>query len=252
MKLKKIASLALVGAMAVSMLAGCKGGNGAGNGTTGGSNDPTVTTSSIVDAVNKGQSAANTVKINFTVDSKLDSALKRAVETLGVKADTYDVETAVKNMTGYNSKNPANEWTTSDYDLTVDIQDDHFLNGNVVYNRDYTRKAGSGEANYGSEDGKVYTAFGVHKFHAVSEEFVLNLMADGVDNVIAELAESSNDADNDGNLDDTGAAAIEVDDKYYAYGYDGSISMVSIETENGTTDYYVAWIVNQTITEKKL
>ena len=101
------------------------------------------TTSSIVDAVNKGQSAANTVKINFTVDSKLDSALKRAVETLGVKASTNDVETAVKNMTGYDSKNPANEWTTSGYDLTVDIQDDKFLNGNVVYNRDYTKKAGS-------------------------------------------------------------------------------------------------------------
>ena len=54
MKLKKIASLAMAGVMAVSMLAGCSGTN------VDDDNDVVVTpsASSIVTAVNNGQSAA--------------------------------------------------------------------------------------------------------------------------------------------------------------------------------------------------
>ena len=70
MKLKKIASLAMAGVMAVSMLAGCSGTN------VDDDNDVVVTpsASSIVTAVNNGQSAANAVKVEFTSDSELDAA----------------------------------------------------------------------------------------------------------------------------------------------------------------------------------
>ena len=40
--------------------------------------------------------------------------------------------------------------------------------------------------------------------------------------------------------------------KYYSYDYDGSISMVSVTNLDGTTSYYVAYVVNQTVTEKTL
>ena len=71
MKLKKIASLALAGVMAVSMLTAC---DTASNGNTNGNDDVIVTPvpTSIVTAVNDGQSATNDVKINFPTDDDAD------------------------------------------------------------------------------------------------------------------------------------------------------------------------------------
>ena len=51
MKLKKIASLALAGVMAVSMLAGCEGGKGNNNNNPD-NGQPVITTTPVVDAVN--------------------------------------------------------------------------------------------------------------------------------------------------------------------------------------------------------
>ena len=88
MKLKKIASLMLAGVMAVSMLTACGSNGNTGNGNNGNENpDPTPATTSVVDAVNKGQSAANAVKIDFTVNSELDNALAKAVSVYGNDAD---------------------------------------------------------------------------------------------------------------------------------------------------------------------
>ena len=52
MKLKKIASVALAGVMAVSVLAGCGANAGANSGNT---NTETETSTSIVEAVNKAR-----------------------------------------------------------------------------------------------------------------------------------------------------------------------------------------------------
>ena len=81
MKLKKIASLALAGVMAVSMLTAC-GGKTVNDGEN---NNGTVVvpTSSIVTAVNNGQDATNKVKIEFTSDASLDAALTKAVDAIG-------------------------------------------------------------------------------------------------------------------------------------------------------------------------
>ena len=233
MKLKKIASLALAGVMAVSMLAGCAGGKGE-NGTTGGNDDVTVTPTSIVKAVNDGQSALNLVKIDFTTDSKLETALQKAVSTLGVNATDAQVETAVTNMTGYESKAATGFASINGYGfLTNDF--------NYHSNNDEAQKL----------DGDVYTYDGVQKIdNAATEEFALNTVADAADDAIATLAKISNDDDNDGELDDD--IAVKGDDEYYAYDYDGSISMVSVKQPNGTTDYWVAYVVTQTVTEKTL
>ena len=77
MKLKKIASLALAGIMAVSMLAGCKDGSSSSTTT-----DPETTTG-IVAAVNNGQDKTNEVKVNFTSSSALTNALKGYLATKG-------------------------------------------------------------------------------------------------------------------------------------------------------------------------
>ena len=104
MKLKKIASLMLAGVMAVSMLTACGSNDGAGNGNNGNENpDPTPATTSVVDAVNKGQSAANAVKIDFTVNSKLDNTLAKAVSVYGNDATNDEVADAIARMTGLES-----------------------------------------------------------------------------------------------------------------------------------------------------
>lgn len=237
MKLKKIASLALAGIMAVSMLAGCSNGSNGGNG-----DDPIVTpnTTPIVEAVNKGQSASNLVKINFTANSSLDSALQKAVSVYGNDATEDEVADAITRITGLKMVTPDAAWY---WDGT--LVTNGFLNNMVRYNRDH----GNGEG-IGDEDGKTYTQYGVKIFSALTNEAALNIVANAVNEEIAKLAATSNDDNNDGKLN--GGITVGGQDKYYSYGYDGSISMVSVEGLNGQTYYYVAYVVNQTVTETTL
>ena len=235
MKLKKIASLALAGIMAVSMLAAC-GSKGSENGNE----TETATSTSIVDAVNKAQSANNKVKITFTDDAALSKALKTAAEVYGFQATTGGLETAITNMIGVTKELPGTEWAGK-------VTSVGLLNGNVVYDNDYSTANGKA----GKEDGTVYTLFAVEKFEGSSyptEESVLNKFADTVDEKIAELANTSDDTDKDGKLN----ADVAVGDKYYSYSYKGNVSMVSVKNPSGIVDYYVAYVVEQTVTEKKL
>ena len=248
MKLKKIASLALAGVMAVSMLAGCNGGT-SNNGTPdddGG--DVVVTTSPVVKAVNDGQTSGNVVKINFTDDSKLNTALQKAVEVYGTDAMTEQIKAAITNNTGLETK-PANvkdlQYIDNDDDVALNKVNDYgFLSNLIKYENISTKD--------GDLNGKVYTYMNVVGFPALSEEAALNYVAQRADAMIAELAAVSNDGDNDGVLDKDAPYEVNVDGKYYDYDYTGSISMVSVTTIAGTTTYYVAYVVNQTVTEKTL
>ena len=245
MKLKKIASLMLAGVMAVSMLTACGSNGNTGNGNNGNENpDPTPATTSVVDAVNKGQSADNAVKIDFTVNSELDNALAKAVSVYGNDADenfTIDnnnrpviiseVAGAITRMTGLESvsANPDNPGYTSV--------------GWVDRNGFLTETVDRDQAVQNNKDakGKVYTLFAVRQFPAVwTEEAALNMVAEAADEMIAELDAHSN------------VDTLKAGDKYYTYGYDGNISMVSVKNLDGTTDYYVAYVVNQTVTESTL
>ena len=77
MKLKKIASLALAGIMAVSMLAGCKDG---GNSNSGSSSENTNTTSNVTESVlAKSSKAVNNV-LTVNADDTLDKAVTFAAE----------------------------------------------------------------------------------------------------------------------------------------------------------------------------
>lgn len=250
MKLKKIASLALAGVMAVSMLTGCNGGT-SNNGTPDDDGDVVVTTSPIVKAVNDGQTSGNVVKINFTDDSKLNTALQKAVEVYGTDAMPGQIEAAITNNTGLETK-PANVKDLEYIDNTDVVAAEKvngygFLSNLIKYENISTKGGKKGDLN-----GKVYTYVNVEAFPALSEEAALNYVAQRADAMIAELAAVSNDGDNDGVLDKDAPYEVNVDGKYYDYDYTGSISMVSVTTIAGTTTYYVAYVVNQTVTEKTL
>ena len=244
MKLKKIASLMLAGVMAVSMLTACGSNGNTGNGNNGNENpDPTPATTSVVDAVNKGQSAANAVKIDFTVNSELDNALAKAVSVYGNDADEditnitntgvvveLEVANAITRMTGLESvsaKTGASGYISPNW-----VDDNGFL----------TETVDRAQAVQNNKDakGKVYTLFAVDQFSAWTEEAALNMVAEAADEMIAEL-DAHSDVD-----------GLQAGDKYYTYGYDGNISMVSVKNLDGTTDYYVAYVVNQTVTESTL
>ena len=104
MKLKKIASLALAGVMAVSMLAGCS------NGTKpeDDKKDPAVNTGltgNVIAALDED----TTKNVEFTADSNLEAVLKKAVQNAGsdwngVNGITYSDLTAIDPDLGNSNK----------------------------------------------------------------------------------------------------------------------------------------------------
>ena len=232
MKLKKIASLALAGVMAVSMLAGCEGKGANNNGGNSNTEEPVVSTTPVVDAVNKGQSASNDVKINFTTNASMDAALKKAVSVYGNDATEAEVKAAINRITGLKSvgAHEGDKGLKKDNNVFLNGEWEGFLTGTLDYNAVINAKK--------DQKDKVWTVFGVKKIDQVyTEEAALNKVAEGADEAIEKLAAHSETTD---------TAATK---KYYTYSYDGSIGMVSVKTLDGTTDYYVAYVVNQTVSE---
>ena len=111
MKLKKIASLALAGIMAVSMLAGCSGKTGSteDNGSVVEANN-----TSAVTAFNNNQDEDNDVKVVFSADSKLDDLVAQAVRVLGKDAEWNDIQGLIAKQTGKTSDALFNKDTAND------------------------------------------------------------------------------------------------------------------------------------------
>ena len=224
MKLKKIASLALAGLMAVSMLAGCsgKGSDNGGNGAV--VVNPGV--ASVVSAANDGQSTTNDVKITFKSNASLEKALKDAVAMYGDSALTAaqngNLKNAVLNLTGI-----------KEYDKTPG---NGFANGFFTKHRDAEADKNNATSNL---DGLVCTQVYVGVLPVLTEEAALNYVADQVDSVVAGLDKTTYNKDN------TTAGK-----KYYDYSYTGEISMISVESSAGATVYFVAGSISQTVTQK--
>ena len=112
MKLKKIASLALAGVMAVSMLAGCSNGS---NGNANSGNGNTVVTpsaSGIVSAFNNGQDEDNKAKVTFSSDATFDAAVKKAIENAGNAASKEWIKVLVAGLTGANGNSSWDDFAT--------------------------------------------------------------------------------------------------------------------------------------------
>lgn len=249
MKLKKIASLALAGALAVSMLAGC----GTKTNNNGEPEQPSASATSIVDAVNDGQSALNKAKITFTADSKLDEVVGRIADQLGKGVSADAVRNNLQNLYGLKVVEPQVGWINAG--MTVDttalfggnshVQAGRVLNGNVQYAANWST-TGSNAGKAGSEDGREYTVYAVMKYEGSTyptKEAVANTVAKQVNNFAAEL-DATSDLNADGKLN------VAAPNKYYAYTYTGNASMVAVPQTDGTTDYIVVIVVNQSIAEK--
>ena len=205
MKLKKVVSLALAGVLAVSMLAGCAGKN---NGAANNGTEATESTS-VVEAVNNGQSASNKVKVTFKSDAKLDKALTTLVE------DSYtDPVDDIQKMTSYKE---------------VVAQGGHLVG-----------KKTAQEVEQYLKTGMKYTDIEFVELTALSKEAALNMAADIVNDYVSDLIDTTYEKNVTANKE-----------KYADYSYDGVVSLVS--TENyGVTSYYLAFVVNQTVTVNTL
>ena len=252
MKLKKIASLALAGLMAVSTLAACGGSTTGDNGANGGNGPVQPATSSIITALNNGQSKGNTVKVDFKVDSDLDAALAVAVKDLGADAEgdmnltnlpylgAGNVSQKVSTLTGIRTNKAGDAyaaWNVNSNLLTYGT----FLDGTFDYKDQIAGNYGRVTEN---QKGKTYTMMVVARYDGhvwLDEAAVLNDSAVAVNELLKDLAKTS--------LLDAGDVK---GDKYYSYDYDGSASMVTRTNIDGTTDYFVAYVVNQNVSEKTL
>ena len=238
MKLKKMASLALAGVMAVSMLAGCSGKGDVDNNSN---NNETSTATSIVEAVNNGQSDKNDVKVTFTADPALDSAAKRAAEVYGNAMTETNLKTMVEELTGIKSVPASSNCGT--------FKDNSGLL-NKTTNYKYVIDTQKQDL-----DGDTYTYVGYETYSGfLSEKAVLNAIAKEADQLIAALpahsALTTNATDTDGVVN--AGEELKAGEKYYGFSYDGNISMVSVQKTDGTTNYLVVYVLNQHVAEKTL
>ena len=218
MKLKKIASLMLAGIMAVSMLAGCKSGSN-GNDTN---NDVTPSTSSIVEAMNNGQSATNKVKVTFTSNPSVEAGLTKVLKGLGDAAATTNDVTLTKALAAQVGISASDEWTMNDF-----AAGDGNKSGETTL------------ANPDGVDGRVRTliwAYGVDNVQ--SEEAARRVAVSNLDSgVISKLVDTTFES-----------KSTKDGDKYADYSYTGTIDMVTVTNTDGTTDYFVAYTLTQTST----
>ena len=218
MKLKKIASLALAGIMAVSLLAGCKS-------NPADPENPTnpETTTGIVAAFNDGQSATNDVKVTFTSDSEVAAAMTSALNGLGDSAKTTSYDNLTSEVNKYLGKNKDLSMTT------VTAEDPVVDSSRSNYNL----------ANADSIDGKIVSAFAVFRVDSVlSANAAAKNAAKQINNdVISKLPSTTFE---DGKMKDG--------DKYADYSYTGTVDMVSVQNSDGTTSYYVGYTITRTAT----
>ena len=212
MKLKKIASLALAGVMAVSMLAGCSGNGSNGDNSNGGNTVVEPGTSSIVTAFNDGQDKDNKVKVTFSSDASLDAALQKAGKEVGSSADAGSVVEYVVNLMG-KFYCPLDEFANADTRDREIVDKQSKTTIGVVW---------LGSAGYWTE------------------EDAINAAARDVDDLIATLATDNKNSNRDDN----------VGDKYYTFDYTGTVSMVSVAQESGATYYYVVFTITQTAAQQ--
>ena len=240
MKLKKIASLALAGVMAVSMLAGCKGGNT----PAGGNGADENTAASIVTAVNNGQDIRNKVKVTFTTDAALETAAKKAVEMYADGTTTADLTDAFKQYADLLGAKDSlseffgNEDTVLGYDSNTPAQPLKFKSSDS------------------DNDGDKVTVLRVTQIAAspASEEYILNTAADTVNALVSQLDDTDKVVKGEAGKDNTGASKVvtKAGDPYEDYSYTGKVCLFSVERSSGVTSYYLVTVIEQTVTAKTL
>lgn len=183
--------------------------NNSGNGGQNG--EEQVPATGIVAAVNNGQDADNKVKVNFTADPTLDIQLNKAVNACAEKASEEKVQAKLEEIIG----------------------------GDTVY-LDGALKKGGAFMPYSKsvdEDGEEIVGVRVIKVTSnYNENAALNFVSDKVNRITKNLLENS--------LSDSN----KINDKYVAYDYAGTVSMIETTALDGTTNYYAAIVITNTCT----
>ena len=222
MKLKKIASLALVGVMAVSMFAGC---SDAPVDDNQGDDNQVITTSPVVSALNDAQD-----KVEFSSDSYLTSAMSQVVTKVGTDStiDADEMAEYIAAATGY-------EQNATDFDDFNGEKEWH----NIFYGRGYYTWENIGK------NGDSKTVIKVEKVDssdAYNEEAAIRVATRNIANDVEDLNSTTFAADdNQDNILPT-----ENGEEYADYTYTGTVSdIVTVKDVEGTITYYVVYTVTQ-------
>ena len=192
MKLKKIASLALAGIMAVSMLAGCKDGSDNNGGTGNGGNiAPTSTyTSTVLSATSNAQKL-----MSAAPNSKLDKAVSEVAANYSVNA--YTALTFIPNDNGFDA------WvdTASRY-----MGDAIYATNNFTANS-YVAGGRTEPLKNGTDDVTYYGFYVVKR--AYNDEMIDNLVSELLDTIAAQQVGDLKDAS--GNTRDYSVSVAKAD-----------------------------------------
>lgn len=232
MKLKKIASLALAGAMAVSMLAGCgtASSNSTGNNTTD-NGTVVVPASGVAEMLNNNQDPAAKAQVKFSADSSFEKLVSQAAEEVGFNgaANANAILTELKKMVNADAYKALGTLDTStSTNLTTNTT---FLSGNKIASDDALKHEGQTQTllvvqylnntNYSS---------GLLSADVAAYESLKTLKTKLLSNLPAE----------------TDTAALKRGDNYLTYDYTGKVCVVYSMESTGAPAYYVAYLVTQT------
>ena len=220
MKLKKIASLALAGVMAVSMLAGCA--NKPGNNNDGNGNGQVETT--VADVLNKAQTGD--VKVNFTENADLNAALQTAIAEYGIKVNADNL-TKAAGLVGIDETVPTKLSGSGCQFTTAGSNPD--LAGLLTNKVEY--------ATYDDLAG-TYTTVGYKEFKGYpSTASAVTAMANEMNEILGnDLLDTNSDT-----------TSLVKGGKYYTYSYDGNVALVILNQPNGTVNYGLFYVINQTV-----
>lgn len=181
-----------------------------GNGGQTGEGEQTPATG-IVAAVNNGQTGD--VKVTFTADATLDTQLSKAINACEEKASEDDVQAKLEKIIGGDTVK---------------------LTGYLKLGDDFMPWSSDVD-----EDGEEIVGVRVFKVEEnYSENAALNYVAGKVDAITQKLVERS--------LSDNAT----INDKYVAYDYAGTVSMIETTALDGTTNYYAAIVITNACTVK--
>ena len=212
MKLNKVLALALSGVMAVSMLAGCSG-NGASDKDDGGVVVNNGTAANVIAALDED----TTDVVSFSEDASLQAALEKAVKNAGNNANA--VTAAVLNQ------------------IDPDISKSGKLTALAT-----SPLAGIGDS-HDKEVSKMTVVKNNSQTPGMSEEYLVDLMANEIDKKVADLKLSEADkgvtfTDKDGN------------EYWYTFDYTGNVAVAEMtDAVTGVTTYVAVYTITRTPTK---
>ena len=228
MKLKKIASLALAGVMAVSMLAGCAGKTNTDTNT----NEKPATGTNVAAVLNANETTD--FDIVYTDDATLSSKMQQVLDLYGTGAfDNTGLKTEVKgaiaSVAGLENEAPK---VPSSYLTWTSL-----VNANVNY---YGNHSNNGK------DGDLVGTYTVYDFYVMkgfnTKEAAIKAYANTMDSAIKAGTNLSDKSYN--------YKAATSGQKYYEYSYNGTVGMATVKNADGTMTYVFAYAVNQVVSEK--